>query len=378
MSFDLEKLTHPLKVSHRIPETSDSVSLVFQVPPELEKNFRFGPGQFLTLFLNVDGEILPRSYSLCSSPAVDRELKLTVKRVPGGKGSNYILDRVRVGDVIRVTPPAGHFYRPPITIGPHHWVLAAAGSGITPIYSILKTVLMSEPQSKVSLIFANRSPDLVIYARELESWQQRFSDRLQVLHIFSKPPAGWSGYKGRCEGEQLETLLNRALPKEKQKCEAYLCGPDGFMKNVKVGLQAHGLTEAQIHIESFTTTTTAASSATTQAEGDVPSTRVYIGDENAPSLVGDADVQITLGGETLSLKVPKDKSILETLIETGANPPYSCLDGNCMACVAKVKKGRVYQNDPGILLDENMAAKETLSCQARPASAQIHLDYDTL
>lgn len=380
MSFDLEKLTHALTVSHRVPETSEAVSLVFRVPPELEKTFRFGPGQFLTLFLSINGEILPRSYSLCSSPATDRELKVTIKRVTGGKGSNYILDKVKVGDIIRVAPPAGHFYRPPTTQGPHHWILAAAGSGITPIYSILKTVLMTEPGSKISLIFGNRSQDLVIYARELESWQTRFPDRLKIQHVFSRPQAGWSGNKGRLEGDLLKTVLENALPSEKKHCEAYLCGPDGFMANMKVGLLAAGLSEPQVHMESFTTAVPSASntSPNTAGEASVPATRVYIGQADAHPIHDSAEVQITLGGETLTYKVAKGNSILETIIENGANPPYSCLDGNCMACIAKVREGRVYQDDPGILLDENIAAGETLSCQSKPASARIHLDYDSL
>ncbi|MGE0762336.1 MAG: 2Fe-2S iron-sulfur cluster-binding protein [Bdellovibrionales bacterium] len=370
MSFDLEKLTYPLKVNQRVAETAEAVSLVFQVPPENEKIFHFDAGQFLTLFLSIEGEIVPRSYSLCSSPAMDRELKVTIKRVAGGKGSNFILDKVKVGDVIRVAPPAGHFFRPPTGKGPHHWVLCAAGSGITPIYSILKTVLMTEPESQVSLIFANRSPDLVIYARELEAWQNRFPQRLKIQHVFSQPPAGWSGLKGRCEGELLDTLLKNALPTDRKNCEAYLCGPDGFMSNLKAGLLGQGLSEAQVHIESFTTTAAPAA--------DAPSTRVYIGQADAPKLQGPAQVQFTLSGEDIRIQVAPDQSVLEALIENGSNPPYSCLDGNCMACVAKVRRGRVYQNDPGILLDENIAAGETLTCQARPASPDIHIDFDTL
>ena len=375
MSFDLDKLTYPLTVIQRLPETTEAVSLVFQVPQELEKTFRFAPGQFLTLFLNIDGETVPRSYSLCSSPATDRELKVTIKQVQGGKGSTYILDKVNVGDILRVSPPAGHFFRPPQNEGPHHWLLAAAGSGITPIFSILKTVLMTEPHSQISLIYANRSPELVIYARELEGWQSRFPERLKIQHVFSQPPAGWSGLKGRCEGDLLKKILSLALPTEREHCEAYLCGPDGFMANIKVALQNSGLQDSQIHMESFTTAVHPPPVNTGPA---APATRVYIGQADAPPPTGSSEVQFTLSGEDITVTVGKDKPILEALIETGANPPYSCLEGNCMACVGKVKTGRVYQDDPGILLDENIAAGETLTCQARPASAKIHIDFDSL
>ncbi len=152
------------------------------------------------------------------------------------------------------------------------------------------------------------------------------------------------------------------------------------MANLKAGLLEHGLREAQIHMESFTTATSAETSATVQSASgeEEPSTRVYIGQADATPIVDVAEVRVTLGGEDLTIQVPKGKAILETLIENGANPPYSCLEGNCMACLAKVREGRVYQNDPGILLDENIAAGETLSCQARPASARVHLDYDSI
>lgn len=382
MSYDLSKLTTPLQVSHRIPETSDAVSLVFSVPKEKEREFRFGPGQFLTLFLEIDGEVLPRSYSICSSPLVERELKITVKRVPGGKGSNFILDQIRVGDLIRCSPPSGHFFRPPASQGPHHWVLAAAGSGITPIYSIMKTVLLSEPNARITLLFCNRSPDLVIYAKELAGWADRHKDKLNVIHVMSKPPAGWTGLKGRFEGELLNQILDKVLAERNLPVESYLCGPDQFMQNIKTGLLERGVEPEQVHIESFTIANPGQSQAASANESsgpdDGPATRVYIGDESAPRLVGNANLKVQLGGEELNLTLRPDQNVLEAIIEAGGSPPYSCLEGNCMACMGKVKSGRVYQDDPGILLEDNIANRETLTCQAKAASQDIHIDYDSI
>lgn len=379
MSYDLEKLTAPLSVAQRIPETSDAVSLVFSIPKEREKEFRFGPGQFLTLFLNVNGETLPRSYSICSSPAVDRELKITIKRVSGGKGSNYIMDQVRVGDVIRVSPPAGHFFRPPASAGPHHWLLAAAGSGITPIFSILKTVLLTEPKAKVTLLFANRSPELVIYAKEIELWQSRHSERLKVVHVMSKPPLSWAGVKGRCEGDLLERLLSENLNGPEQ-VEAYLCGPDQFMNNVRQSLVTRGFKPEQIHMESFTIAHPGQGHVEPPpaTAGDGPATRVYIGSAGERKVGGEARLEVLLGGENLMLTLKPNQTVLEALMESGSSPPYSCLEGNCMACMAKVREGTVYQDDPGILVEDNMKAGETLTCQARSASAKILIDYDSL
>jgi ring-1,2-phenylacetyl-CoA epoxidase subunit PaaE len=383
MTYDLDKLTARLTVASRIPETSDAVSLVFSVPKEKEKEFRFGPGQYVTLFLEINGETVPRSYSISSSPAVDQELKVTIKKVQGGKGSTFIMDHVRAGDTIRVSPPAGNFFRTPATPGPHHWVLAAAGSGITPVYSILKTVLHTQPGSRITLLFANRSPDLVIYAKEIALLEEKFKDRLQVMHVMSRPPAGWSGIKGRCEGDLLKELLAKILKNSGSKpVESYLCGPDQFMANLKNGLLEQGVPAAQIHIESFTIAHPGQSHVEDKTPsilaGDEPPGRVYIGDRVATAPNGDTELTVLLGGDELKIPLKPDQTVLEAIIESGGSPPYSCLEGNCMACMAKVREGRVYQNDPGILLDENMKAGETLTCQARPASARIRIDYDSL
>lgn len=373
MSYDLNTLTRNLKVSQRIEETKDAVSLAFEIPAEHAKEFRFQPGQFVTLFLQFGEEVVPRSYSICSSPAVDRELKVTIKRVPGGRGSNYICDKIKVGDFVRVSPPSGRFYQPPKTEGPHHYLLAAAGSGITPIFSILKTVLLTEPNSKVVLLYGNRKYESIIYRKELEQWHERMGERLIIHHVLSQPPSDWNGFTGRCEGELLQGLLLQSIPKNYDSVEAYVCGPTAFMANIVEGLKGRGLKEVQIHQESFVTATQVNSNTAADDAG-----ATYIGDAQAPWGGNIAEVEVLLSGETIHLKVTADQTILEGLIAEGANPPYSCLEGNCMACVAKVRSGRVMQRDPGILLDENIAAGEVLTCQARPAANQIKIDYDSI
>ncbi len=373
MKYDLEKLTKPLKVVKRIQETSDAVSLVFEVPQGQEKDFRFGPGQFLTLFLEIDGEVLPRSYSISSSPALDKELKVTIKRVPGGKGSNYIFEKIKEGQEVRAAPPAGTFYRPPRTSGPHHWLFIAAGSGITPVYSILKTVLLSEPGSTVDLIFANRNQSSIIYAQELKAWTEKMNGRLKIHHVLSQPNPGWNGHTGRCESALINKILTESLPHQLNQVEAYLCGPCQFMENFIEALSKKGLSKEQIHTEAFTSTPSSTNSE------PLPDGAVLIGPaEYQPWSGNNAHLRVTLNGEQIELDVARDQTVLEALIESGANPPYSCLEGNCMACIAKVKSGKVQQRDPGILLDENMAAGETLTCQARPASSEIHITYDEI
>lgn len=373
MKYDLEKLTKTLKVIKRIQETSEAISLVFEIPKGQEREFRFGPGQFLTLFLEIDGEVLPRSYSISSSPAVDKELKVTVKRVKGGKGSNFIFEQIKEGQNVRVAPPAGTFYRPPRSDGPHHWLLVAAGSGITPVYSILKTVLLSEPGSQVDLIFANRNQASIIYAGELEQWTKKLNGRLRIHHVLSQPEAGWDGHTGRCDERLIGQLLRESLPAKLNQVEAYLCGPTPFMNSFSEALRNQGLASEQIHVEAFN------AAQTTTVSEPLPEGAVLIGpDEYQPWSGEQAKLKVTLNCDDLELNVARGQTVLEALIELGANPPYSCLEGNCMACIGKVKAGKVQQNDPGILLDENMAAGETLTCQARPASAQIHITYDEI
>lgn len=370
MSFDLEKMTFPLKVVRKINETDDTVSFVFDVPATLKEKFSFQPGQFVTLFLDINGEAMARSYSIPSSPAVDRDLKITVKRVPGGKASNFLIDRVHEGDQLRLSPPAGNFYRPQ-SDGPHHYVLAAGGSGITPLFSILKTLLLTDPQSRVSLLYANRFEDSVIFDHELSSLAERFPDRLQVRTVISQPSQDWTGWRGRCEGPQLDQWLGRMLNFSRLPVVAYLCGPDGYMKNVRASLTR--LRVEKVFEESFSA---GQSSSPTQSHHQVEP--IQIGDLRAQNMNEQAEVEVLLNGQKTQHLIRRDQTILQALIDAGANPPYSCLEGNCMACMAKVRAGRVFQIEPGILMDDNIAAGETLTCQAHPSSAKIIIDYDTL
>jgi ring-1,2-phenylacetyl-CoA epoxidase subunit PaaE len=370
MSYDIESLTTPLRVARKIVETKSAVSLVFEVPADKQAAFRFGPGQYLTLFLEIEGERVARSYSISSSPAMDRELQVTVKRVPGGRGSNFIVDRVREGDQIRVSPPAGHFFRPPATSGPHHWALFAVGSGITPIFSILKTVLLTEPGAIVTLVYGNRDQTEIIYDQLLKELETKYAARFKVIHVLSQPIEPWAGNRGRCQGETLRRIVTEVLARGPKNIESFLCGPDEFMNSVRAELQNSGIGAAQIHQESFTTTHSA------PRVDSGPPGRVYIGDKAAPRASGTSELRALINGEESRVELKPDQSILDGLLESGANAPYSCLEGQCMACMAKIKKGLVYQDDPGILMPENMAEGEVLTCQARAVSSQVEIDFD--
>jgi len=364
MSLKIEDFTFPLTVSKRTEETPLATSFAFEIPKELESKFKYESGQFVSFFLDINGEPLTRSYSLSSAPGVDSEFQVTVKRVPGGKGSNFLCDKVQVGDQLRVAPPSGHFFK--YQSDTSHFVLFAGGSGITPLYSILKYVLTKIPEAQVTLIYANRSEDQIIYKEELKSWAKEHSSRFQIHHLLSQPTAAWEAPTSKITADWIQSFSKSLKP----KTEIYICGPDGYMDLCKNSMLQMDFPKDLIHQESFTTTPSTTSQPAKDLEG-----KTLIG--KGPSEEAEAyDVTVTLQGETKTFKIDKGESILEALIEAGENPPYSCLDGACMACMAKVESGLVMQKDPGILTQENIDVGECLTCQAKPRAQNTKITYD--
>ena len=371
-----EKLTRPLKVSRKIQETKDACSLVLSIPQENRHEFVYRPGQFVTLFLQIGGEELRRSYSLCTSPFTDTEFKITIKKVPGGRGSTFLVDTVKEGDELRVTPPSGHFFSPPKTVGGTHYILVGAGSGITPLFSILKSVLFANEKNRVSLLYANRSHDQVIYREELLKLQNKYGERLNVVHLTSQPDGITPGLHGRLSTESFSAFCDQCLRGSSLAREAYLCGPEGFMKTAKELLLSQNLMTDQIHMESFGENLPHSSPSAIDLAGVAGQT--VIGPD--PAKPGELPTKLValLNGEEIEITPKEGQSILETLLEAGYSAPYSCMDGACMACLAKVRTGTVAQKDPGILTEDNIAACETLTCQARCLSSTVKIDYDNL
>lgn len=370
MNVDL--LTKPLKVLRRIQETPEAVSLVLEIPESLKKQYTYNAGQFVTFFLNVNGERLNRSYSLSSSPLVDTEFKVTVKAVPNGRGSNFLCQEVKEGDSLATTPPAGHFFKPALEPRGTQYFLFAAGSGITPVFSIMKTVLKSSSMNHVTLVFCNRNEESIIYRRELEQWAKDFPTRLDVVHVLSKPGANWEGHSGRISRPLISEVIEMRTGGPTAR-EYYLCGPNDFMHTVKNGLIEHGVNKDLIRIEDF--------GIDLHKPAPTPGVKV----ESNWTLIGPADsneppekIICELNGQTTEVAAKPGQNILETLLEAGLQPPYSCMDGACMACMGKITDGRVYQEDPGILMDENIAKCESLTCQAKPLSKIVKVSYDNL
>ncbi len=383
-----EKLTRPLKVAQKIMETPEACTLVLEIPPENRSEFNYKPGQFVTFFMDIDGEEIKRSYSLSTTPLVDSEFKVTIKRVPKGKGSTFLVDRIKEGETLKTTPPQGQFFKMPADLQPRHYFLYAGGSGITPIFSILKTVISMNPQNQVTLLYCNRGEDNIIYRQELEDWKSKHGDRFTLVHQLSQPSSAWAGAQGRVDERILTQLISEARgknlsgPSGQLPEEHYLCGPTSFMELIREQLtQIHKVKPELIHIESFGLPMPPASASATpssQVEDEVEDEDLtYIGQPKVPGEQPQVIVAL-LNGETCEVTANPDESILETLINAGFNPPYSCMEGACMACMAKVIEGRVVQDDPGILTEENISACEALTCQARPLSRRVQVDYDNL
>ncbi len=372
-----EKITRPLTVEKKIIETSEACSLVFKIPNDLKTDFIYRPGQFVTLFLPIKGEEIKRSYSLSTSPFVDQEFKITVKKIPGGRASTHLMDEVQVGDVLRVTPPAGQFFQPPKHTGAVHYILFAGGSGITPLFSILKSVLFANEQNRVSLLYANRFYDHVIYKNELEQLQKKYSSRLNVQHLLTQPPESFAGLKGRLTRETFAAFYSTLQTTHPMEC--YLCGPVGFMQTAREQILAKGLEADRIHIESFGEAVgTSAHSESIHTPKNNLDNKTVIGQGNHQLNETPEKIIALLNGEEIEVQAVEGQTVLETLLAEGYSAPYSCMDGACMACMAKVREGVVYQDDPGILTEENVAAFETLTCQAKQLSRVVKIDFDNL
>jgi ring-1,2-phenylacetyl-CoA epoxidase subunit PaaE len=370
-----ENLTKPLKVQKKIRETADAFSFVFEIPADLRHVFSYRPGQFVTLFLNIDGQELRRSYSLSTSPLTDVEFKITVKKIAGGRGSSYLVDRVQEGDILRVTPPTGTFFTPPQSLRPHHYVFMAAGSGITPIFSILKSVLFANVENKASLLYLNRSEDTIIYRDEITALEKRMTGRLTVVHQLTRPSQNWQGLTGRLSTDSFNAFYQSPQNSGALIREAYLCGPVEFMNFAKSELICAGLESSHVHIESFgesLQTPSVEEHASPQQGG------TRIGPQSAKAGEKPAVICAIVNGETIEVATVAGQSILETLLSAGHNVPYSCMEGACLACLAKVEEGQVVQSDPGILTDDNISVHEALTCQAIPLTHVVRINYDNL
>jgi 3-ketosteroid 9alpha-monooxygenase subunit B len=339
---------HSLRVDQVVQETSDAVSLQFAVPAELVERFCYRPGQFLTLRLPWQGEHLLRCYSMSSAPTVDAQLRVTVKRVVEGRGSNWICDHVQVGDVIEVMQPAGVFV-PQSLDG--EFLLFAGGSGITPVFSILRSVLL-RGRGQVRLVYANRDEESIIFREALKDLLEQYADRLDVIHLLDS-----------VQGRPTVSLLKR-LSRGYENAQAFICGPGPYMDAAEQALQELKLPAENIHVERFV-------SLPSEESRDEEQQAVLT--ESAE--VDQAQISIELDGQHFELQCQGDETILDAAEKAGIDLPYSCMAGMCASCMCEVTEGEVKLLHNDVLDERDLSRGLTLTCQAVPRTAKVSLKY---
>ncbi len=347
-----------LYVKQIIKETKDAISIVFEHPAD--GNITYKSGQFLTLIIPVQGKEVRRAYSLCSSPFVDTDLVVTVKRVDNGLMSNWLPDNLKAGDKVKVMEPMGQFTTEYAPTGKRHVVMFAGGSGITPMMSIIKSMLDQEPDSICSLIYCNRDLDSIIFKDALDTLQTKDEGRLHVIHILDNAPMNWQGYSGLLNRDMLAKLFER-IPNWGTENTTYLmCGPEGMMKNVEVLLAERQIPQDKIFKESFVQGT---------IDKEPKKEDVVAGTESK-----DREVVIRYDGQEFKVLVPPTKTILETALDQGIDLPYSCQSGLCTACRGKALSGEVKLDEEEGLSQSERAEGYVLTCVGHPLTDDVVIE----
>ena len=348
-----------LTVKEIIPETGDTISIVFEQPADHPVRYR--SGQFLTLIVPVNGKDVRRAYSLCSSPFVDKDLAVTVKRVDGGLMSNWLADHVKPGAKVKVMEPMGQFTTEFARERKRHLVMFAGGSGITPLMSIIKSILDQEPDSIVSLIYCNRDIDSIIFKDALEELQTNDEGRLHVIHILDNAPMNWQGYSGLLNHEMLTKLFERVPDWGIDNTTYLMCGPEGMMKNVDSLLAMRHIPKERIFKESFVQGI---------IDKDQKKEEVVVASDE----VKERTVTIRYDGQEYKVLVPPDKGILESALDQGIDLPYSCQSGLCTACRGKALSGKVKLDEEEGLSQSERAEGYVLTCVGHPLTDDVVIE----
>ncbi len=342
---------HPLQVRAVMEETVDTKSLVFDVPPTLAAAFAYKPGQFLTLRLPVGGRHVRRCYSMSSTPMTDDAPRVTIKRVAQGLGSNWICEHVKAGDTIEVLPPSGSFTPRAGLDG--DFLLLAGGSGITPVFSILRSALHAG-SGRITLLYMNRDEHSVIFRKELMALAAAYPTRLQVIHWLDSV-------------QGVPSLAQLAeLAKPFSSGQAFICGPGPFMDASVAALEAIEMPSERIRVERF---------ASLPDEEDTAELNAAAAAQAPASTIEEAQVELLLDGEVHSLACRGDQTILDAALGAGINAPYSCQAGMCASCMCRVVKGSVYLRHNEVLDKKDLEKAWTLACQALPTSPLVRVEF---
>ena len=359
---------HDLRIARVSPEAAGSVAIAFAVPEELIEKFDFQPGQYLTLRSKIDGADVRRSYSICSTHSHlrrKRELVVGIRPMQGGVFSNWAAGSLKAGDTLAVMPPEGRFVsKRPRAL---HRVAFAAGSGITPILSIMASTLEDQPESKFTLVYGNRSMNSVMFNEALQDLKDRFADRLTLIHIFSRQAQEVDLLEGRIDAAKVQHIIDKLLPVASMD-EVFVCGPEAMIEATEKALLDAGVPAKQVHTERFTSPTLETLTPEARQAAVANSMKLPAG--------GQVSLTVVLDGKAHQIKMNPDEHVLDVAMASGLDLPYSCKGGVCATCRCKVIEGTV-------AMDKNfgLEAWETekgfvLSCQARPTSEQVTVSYD--
>ena len=349
---------HSLKVQEVRRETEDSVSVVFEIPNELLKDYSYVSGQYLTLKATSNGEEFRRSYSLCSAPH-EKEWRVAIKQVENGKFSTYANTKLRAGDTMEVMTPTGSFCLNPADGSSRSFALFASGSGITPILSIAKSVLNGEPQSDIILFYGNKGSESVIFRDDLNTLKNQYNDRLRIIHIYSRENLNHPILNGRIDEQKAGELYDSYLA-NKQPDQVFICGPEAMILGVKDSLIRKGIDEKNIHFELFTAPGNAAPSVESSV-GPIIKSAVTV-------ILDDDEYELNLASN--------GKSILDAAQEVGADLPFACKGGVCCTCKAKILEGSAKMDVNYALEPYEVEDGYILTCQAHPTSDKVVISFD--
>lgn len=353
-----------LKIKKISVETTDTISLHFAIPADLQSDYQYKPGQYITIEAEIDGEIVRRSYSMSSAPHEDT-LAVTIKRLPGGRMSTFAHSNWKSEDLVNVSTPEGKFLLNVDDERKRDHYFIAAGSGITPVISMIKSVLEGEPMSTCHLLYGSRTENSIIFKEEIEKLVAKYEGQLNVRYTLSKVKKGgllgmfksknaWNGHTGRIDGKMIKNFLGD-FPASSSEKHFYLCGPGNLIETAENALKTFGENEKNIHKEHFIIKDDA--------------TRHEIAS-------GTAEVTVELNGDEFTFTTDGEKFLLDEMLELKKNPPFSCTSGACSSCMAKVTEGHAEMEVCYALDDDEVADGFILTCQAKATTPTIKLTFE--
>jgi len=360
----LKKQFYPLRVKELHKDTEHAVVLTFDVPAALAETFIFKQGQYLTLNQQIDGKAVRRSYSICAG-LDDELLKVAIKHVPGGVFSTWANEKLKAGDILEVMPPRGDFYTAIDPQQSKNYLCICAGSGITPVLSVIKTVLSREPQSRVTLLYGNQRTATMMFRQDLAFLKNAHMDRFHWINIFSREPQEVDLFSGHLDNRK-GGALNRRLINIRGFDEFFLCGPEAMISEVSRGLRCEGIAEENIHFELFAAS---AENARVAIERHHVRAREYRGQVSQVSLLSD--------GREYAFELSTDgENILDAGLRNGVDLPYSCKGGVCATCKARLVEGDVDMDLNQALQADEIEKGYILTCQSHPISKKVVVDFD--